>query len=68
MEVDYIQYLNCQGTIAKGGINNGRLLIFYGGSSNIYAEVGSATRIGQESGPMVNEYLKVRKCDFSIFT
>ena len=45
------QYLNCQGTITKDGINNSRLLIFYGGSSNIYAEVGSATRIGQESGP-----------------
>ena len=45
------QYLNCQGTITKGGINNSRLLIFYGGSNNIYAEVGSATRIEWESRP-----------------
>ena len=39
------------GNYNEGGINNSRLLIFYGGSSNIYAEVGSATRIEQESGP-----------------
>jgi len=46
-------------------------LIFYGGSSNIYAEVGSATRIEWEKRTyfffMMNEYLKARKRDFSIF-
>ena len=51
MTLGEYRYLDCWRIIAKGGINNSCLLIFHGGSSNIYAEVGSATRIEWESGP-----------------